>query len=311
MSDAAPFRQVRPPDRRDSVHADRSEERAFVSVLSESTALLTEEGIDHVVMGGVAVAALARPRWTHDVDLFVRPDDASRALQILHEAGYETEKTNPTWLFKGWKDDVLVDLIFRSEGGYYLDESILQRAQTVDFKGASFRVLPPEDLLVIKAAAHQEDAPYHWFDALALLARQRMDWDYLLERSRRAVRRVLSLLVYAESIDTAVPPAVIDALTRYEHGTAQTPLGSDRSSRGEADLEAESMRERLREHPAVGELDLELSIRGSLLVIEGEVTTAERRQQIQDAARELFPGRSIDNRLRVQDAEGDPDVEQL
>lgn len=309
MSDADPFRQVRPADRRDSVAADRSEERAFVSVLGDATSRLEGEGIEHVVMGGVAVAALARPRWTHDVDIFVRPDDAARALQVLERAGYETEKTDPLWLFKAWKDDVLVDLIFRSEGGYYLDDSILDRSSRVEFKGQSFRVLPPEDLLIIKAAAHQEDAPYHWFDALALLARQRMDWDYLLERARRAVRRVLSLLVYAESIDTAVPPRVVDALVRYEHGGSERTGGEPLPRREDAGTEA--MREQLRGHPAVGDLDLDLSVRGTTLVVDGQVATDERRDEITGAARELFPGRRIDNRMHVRDGDGEPEVERL
>lgn len=310
MNDAAPFRQVRPAHRRDSVDAHRTEERAFVSVLGEATAVLEDEGIDHVVMGGVAVAALARPRWTHDVDIFVRPDDAARALQVLERSGYETEKTDPLWLFKAWKDDVLVDLIFRSEGGYYLDESILARSETVGFKGERFRVLPPEDLLVIKAAAHQEDAPYHWFDALALLARQRMDWGYLLERARRAVRRVLSLLVYAESIDIAVPPRIIESLVRYEHGSPEDRDHDEPSSpRDSADTEA--MRERLREHPEIADLDLDLAIHGSTLIIEGQVATEARRDSVTDVARQLFPGRTIDNRVHVQESGGDPEVERL
>lgn len=310
MSNADPFRQVRPADRRDSVAADRSEERTFVSVLGDATSRLEDEGIEHVVMGGVAVATLARPRWTHDVDIFVRPDDAARALQVLERAGYETEKTDPLWLFKAWKDDVLVDLIFCSEGGYYLDDSILDRSSRVEFKGESFRVLPPEDLLIIKAAAHQEDAPYHWFDALALLARQRMDWDYLLERARRAVRRVLSLLVYAESIDTAVPPRVVEALVRYEHVGPERPGGGGPAASRE-DPSTEAMREQLRGHPAVGDLDLDLSVRGKTLVVDGQVATDDRRDEITGAARELFPGRRIDNRMGVRGGDGEPEVERL
>lgn len=212
MSETSPHRQVRPPGRRQSVAADRSDEETFLEVLDDTTSRLTRAGLGHVVMGGVAVATLARPRWTHDVDLFVRPDDAARALQLLGEAGYDTEETDPLWLFKAWRDDVPVDLIFRSSGDYYLDDRILRRAPEVDFKGRRVRVVPPEDLLVIKAAAHREDAPYHWFDALSLLARRDLDWEYLLERSRRAVRRVLSLLVYAQSVDIAVPGWAVGAL---------------------------------------------------------------------------------------------------
>lgn len=88
MSDAETHRQVRPPERRDSLQADRSEERAFLRILGDATGRLRDEDIDHVVMGGVAVAAFGRPRWTHDIDLFVRPDDASQALQALADASY-------------------------------------------------------------------------------------------------------------------------------------------------------------------------------------------------------------------------------
>lgn len=223
MADPSNLRQVRPTDDRGSVGEDRADEETFTDVLGEVTGLLDEEDIDHVIMGGVAIAALARPRWTHDIDVFVRPDTAGRALHVLERAGYETEETDPMWLFKSWKDGVLVDLIFRSVGGYYLDEDMLERSSTAEFKGVPIRVLPPEDLLVIKAAAHREDCPYHWFDAVALLASQEMDWDYLLDRARRAIRRVLSLLLYAQSNDTAVPTPVIEALFDHVRTTPERP----------------------------------------------------------------------------------------
>ena len=39
-----------------------------------------------------------------------------------------------------------------------------------------------------------------------------MDWDYLIKRSQRARRRLLSLLLYAQSIDIDVPNRVIRTL---------------------------------------------------------------------------------------------------
>ena len=39
-----------------------------------------------------------------------------------------------------------------------------------------------------------------------------LDWDYLERRARRAPRRVLSLLIYAQSIDLFVPNRVIRSL---------------------------------------------------------------------------------------------------
>lgn len=61
-------------------------------------------------------------------------------------------------------------------------------------------------VLVIKAVATSEDACRHWYDALAVIARGDLDWDYVLARARRAgPRRVLSLILYAESNDVAIP----------------------------------------------------------------------------------------------------------
>src|SRR2546421_487999 len=81
-----------------------------------ATAALDAEGVDYLLMGGVGSAAVGRPRWTHDIDFFVRPEDAHRVLKTLAKAGFTTEETYPDWLFKGFKNDVMVDVIFKSAG---------------------------------------------------------------------------------------------------------------------------------------------------------------------------------------------------
>jgi len=45
-----------------------------------------------------------------------------------------------------------------------------------------------------------------------VLASRELDWPYLVERARRGPRRILSLLLYAQSIDLAVPDRVIEEL---------------------------------------------------------------------------------------------------
>jgi len=67
---------------------------------------------------------------------------------------------------------------------------------------------------VIKAIAHDEETPRHWFDALGILARGGIDWDYLVRRASRGPRRVLSLLLYALSMDLVVAPEAVRALER-------------------------------------------------------------------------------------------------
>lgn len=180
-------------------------------VLDEALDALQVGGIECLVMGGIASAALGRNRWTHDIDLFVRREEAAAALSALAKAGFRTERTDPSWLFKGFKLGEMVDLIFWTEG-VVLDEVMLARAPTRTFDGRELRVVPPEDLLVIKTLAHKEETPRHWYDALGLIENCDLDWDYLARRATGRERRVLSLLIYAQSEGLAVPDPAVRAL---------------------------------------------------------------------------------------------------
>jgi hypothetical protein len=64
----------------------------------------------------------------------------------------------------------------------------------------------------MKAVVHDEEGPRHWHDALGIIMGTNLDWDYLERRASRAPRRVLSLLLYAHSIDLSVPNGVIRRL---------------------------------------------------------------------------------------------------
>jgi predicted nucleotidyltransferase len=140
------------------------------------------------------------------------PETAMIALEALGENGFRTERTNPAWIFKAFRDDVLVDLIFKARGDIYLDVEMLRRSSVLAYRGTRVRVIPPEDLVVIKAIVHDEETPRHWHDALGVIARGALDWDYLVERAQHSPRRVLSLLLYALSIDLWVPAAPLQRL---------------------------------------------------------------------------------------------------
>lgn len=187
-------------------------EATFLAILKEATATLDEEGLDYLLMGGIASATIGRPRWTHDIDIMVRPQDAKTALSALAARGFITQETYPDWLYKALRDGVLVDLIFKSSGDIYLDDEMLQRATERDFMGHPVRVIAPEDLLVIKAIVSDEHITRHWYDSLAIIASFDLDWEYLLKRARTGAKRVLSLLVFAQSNDLVVPNEVIRKL---------------------------------------------------------------------------------------------------
>jgi predicted nucleotidyltransferase len=182
-------------------------------VLDETMAALREADIQFLLIGGVGSCVFGRDRGTRDIDVFVRPESAENALTALADRGFRTKKEYEHWLYKAWKDEVLVDVIFRSSRDILLDQEMLDRARVVTFRGREVPVAPPEDLVVMKAVAASEDTPRYWYDAIAMIGQTELDWDYLVARARqRGARRILSLLLFADSVDLVVPPEPIEAL---------------------------------------------------------------------------------------------------
>jgi hypothetical protein len=90
---------------------------------------------------------------------------------------------------------------------------MLDRAKVIELYQSPVRVISAEDLIVMKILAFDEETPRHWYDALGLIAAGELDWDYLIQRARKGYRRVLSLLIFATSMDLSVPTEVIDELS--------------------------------------------------------------------------------------------------
>ncbi|HZU16648.1 MAG TPA: nucleotidyltransferase, partial [Candidatus Dormibacteraeota bacterium] len=173
--------------------------RQMEAVLIRAVDALEREGIEYALMGGLASATVGRPRRTRDVDIFVTPERALPALEALGRAGFRTERTDESWLYKAFMGDVMVDLIFRSKGGLVLDQQMFERRREVTVGGRRVLTLGPEDLVVIKAMAAAEHVPRHWYDAIAILERGGIDWEYARWRARPFAARVLSLFLYALS----------------------------------------------------------------------------------------------------------------
>lgn len=197
-----------------SAPSDRGDEEAFLRVLDEAHHVIESLGVPYMSIGGIASSVWGRARWTHDIDFFVRPEDAHTVLDALARAGFETKEEYPHWLYKAFKDGVLVDIIFRSTRDILMDDDMIGRAVVLDFRGRTLPVAPPEDVVVMKAIAAGEDTPRYWYDALAIIANTaELDWGYLLRRARQhGARRVLSLLLYAQSNDQVVPSWAVEEL---------------------------------------------------------------------------------------------------
>jgi predicted nucleotidyltransferase len=195
-------------------------------IVAQACSAFERAGIRYLLIGGLASSVHGRPRTTDDIDLLVDPGDAQRVLEVLAAAGFATEETNPHWIYKASTDGTTIDLMFKVHGDIYLDKEMLERGQHIEFAGQSVRVAAPEDVVVIKAVAHDEPSFRHWHDALAIIAAQELDWEYIVRRARHGAHRVLSLLVYAQSNDLIVPEQPIRELFRqiYDQAAAGTTV---------------------------------------------------------------------------------------
>jgi hypothetical protein len=206
------------------------QDSTFLEILAECADALEQTDIPYVLVGGLASAILGRPRFTRDIDLLVRPRDAREALAAFERRGFETEETNPHWIFKAFKSDVMIDVLFTLKGGVFLDDRMYERSLLAKVDGGTLRVAAPEDLVVTKAIAHDESSSRHWHDALGVIASCDLDWPYLLERAQHGVRRVLALLIYAQADDFVVPESAIEFLYRTIYEPAQGGVDGERSA---------------------------------------------------------------------------------
>ena len=194
------------------------EESVLLSVLDDAVGALREVGIPFLMIGGMASAVWGRDRGTADIDLFVRPEVVPAVLEALETRGFETSMEFEHWLYKGRRDGVTVDVIFRASRDILIDEEMIRRSTIERFRGRELPIAPPEDLIVMKAIAAGEDTARYWYDALGILAQGGLDWDYLVARSRQhGARRVLSLLLFAASVDLVVPSTPLEQLWASVH----------------------------------------------------------------------------------------------
>jgi hypothetical protein len=280
------------------------DEETFLRVLAEAIRVAGGTGLPHAFMGGIASTALGRPRWTHDIDLCVRPSDARAMLQAFAGAGFDTEETDQGWLYKATKDGVLVDVIFESSGGIVLDDEMLSRVRQGTFGHLRLNILGPEDLLVIKAIVHREHRQRHWFDALALVETGELDWPYLLRRAAPGPRRVASLLLYAQTDGLRVPDWVVEAL-----------LEQAREQESASDVPDEYLvahaNEALAGDPRSAELELDVTVDGREVVVTGTVATPDRQVAVGEVVAKALPGREVRNLTGVEGQAAEPFVETL
>jgi hypothetical protein len=178
----------------------------ILEAMKKAAGALRDADIPFSLGGGLAVWARGGARTEHDVDFFVKPDDAERAQQALVDAGLEPETPPEGWLLKAWDGDVLVDLIWDLEG---LDdpEALLARADDLSVRAVRMPVLALDDVIVSMLCALDE----HSLDlagplAIARALREQIDWRDIRDRTAHSpyARGFLALL---EALDIVAPAA--------------------------------------------------------------------------------------------------------
>ncbi|HVK60092.1 MAG TPA: nucleotidyltransferase [Bdellovibrionales bacterium] len=320
--------RVIPPDHASARLTEMGE--TFNQVLFKAADAMEKSGIPYAVIGGIASAGMGRPRSTHDIDIFVRPEDADASLDALASSGFETEKTDKRWLYKAWMDEMMVDVIFKSSGDLYFDGEMQAHAKPIEYHGRTIPAVAPEDLIIIKAAVHSEIGPHHWHDALAVLSHSTVDWDYLLRRARRAPRRILALLIYAQSNDIWIPNSAIMQLSKSVFGEPLVDQNKKAPAKAEKTSESTAkpvsppasqpvsdvyliahVQEALAADPRCGAIDVQLNLAGNRIAIRGEAQSEAHKRCIDAVVREHAQGFHVENLLRISEPAASPAAEEV
>jgi hypothetical protein len=146
---------------------------------------LEAAGVPFLVGGAFAFACYTgEVRVTKDLDIMLRRQHLSKALDALAVAGFETSLPYPHWLAKATQDDFLVDLIFASGNGVArVDNQWFQHAERAELFGRPVLVVPVEELIWSKAFVMERER-YDGADVAHLLwsCGRTLDWDRLQQR---------------------------------------------------------------------------------------------------------------------------------
>lgn len=115
-----------------------------------------------VIIGGIAVGLLGKPRFTADVDalFLLSTQDIPQFLELARaeniipriQNAEEFARKNRVLLLKHLPTETDIDI---SLGILPFEEEVVERGSTKSFANLSARLPTPEDLIILKAVAHR------------------------------------------------------------------------------------------------------------------------------------------------------------
>jgi len=205
----------------------------------EALRALNEASVPFLVGGAYSLERYTGiARHTKDLDLFVRPGDCQRALDVLAAIGCSTDLTFPHWLGKAFRSDDFIDVIFSSGNGVAeVDDGWFEHAVEEEVLGIPVKLCPPEETIWSKAFIMERER-FDGADVAHLLRAQveRLDWTRLLARFGRHWRVLLSHLVLFGFIYPGerqrVPAGVLRELMRRLDAEIENPAPRHRVCQG-------------------------------------------------------------------------------
>lgn len=159
---------------------------------------LTREGVPFLVGGAYALGRYTGiVRHTKDFDIFVRPEDCRRILDLFAAEGYRCELTFPHWLGKVYADGDFIDVIYSSGNGIAtVDDEWFAHAVVGEVLGREVRLCPVEEIIWSKGFIMERER-FDGADVAHLLRARAADlsWPRLLRRFGKHWRVLFTHLV--------------------------------------------------------------------------------------------------------------------
>jgi hypothetical protein len=154
------------------------------------------------LLGGAMALATYTGHWrnTKDLDVIIHAPQRDRVVAAVQRCGFqdyfEKEPYDRSWIFRGYKNGVIFDVIWELPNHRIAIEDIwFSRAQPLLLKGVEFLAVSAEDLIRMKLYVMQRNR-CDWVDILNVLASSvsDIDWEFLVERMGRDLPLLHSVL---------------------------------------------------------------------------------------------------------------------
>ncbi len=124
----------------------------------EFAELLAARGVDYLVVGGYALAAHGHPRYTGDIDFWVRPapDNIARLLAVLNDFGFgslglTSDDFAVDTVVQLGQSPRRIDLLTAIDGVAF--DACFDRRERVDLAGVKLNIIGLEDFKTNKRSA--------------------------------------------------------------------------------------------------------------------------------------------------------------